>query len=425
MAWPLRRAKGLALCVAAAASAAGPARTQMPITIKVATHYNAKQSAPLLACFSQYEASHPGVRIVHQQVSYRDFLQTTLISRLGGSPVDIYNLYSIWAPQLIGMRALDLPPPDIERFVRSSYKPNTVAAASIGGRLYGIPSAISVYQLAFNRRLLTAAGVAEPPRTWSELERTAAAITRKNRGGNIVVGGYAYGQSVANVTHVFYAQMYAAGVAPYTPDLRGTNLRSPVAVGILQRQAELFRKGITSNSIQTRDFTGGAVGMTVIANWQKDMLRAAFGPRFEETVGIAPIPTDGPGGTMIYSFFWGVDAASRVKRQAWELLRWLNTAKTPGGLSCTGAMLAGMGDLTGNTQDLAAMADRIADPFSRHFLAALNAPGAASQANVWHADEVDRLLKYYIEMAWAGRMSSAAALAEADSEIQAILKEQP
>lgn len=413
------------LAVAMAVGTSQPLAARPVVTIKVATHYNARQSAPLLACFRQYEGSHPGVRIVHQQISYRDFLQTALISRVGRSPVDIYNLYSIWAPQLIGTRALAPPPPDIQRFVRSNYKPSTVAAATIRGRLWGIPSAVSVYQLAYNRKLLAAAGFRAPPRTWAELERIAGAITRKNRGGNIVIGGFAFGQSVANVTHVFYAQMYAAGVPPFTADMRGTNLRSPVAVRILTQQAGLFRKGITSNSIDTRAFTGGAVGMTVIANWQKDMLSSAFGPRFRDTVGIAPIPTEGPGGTMIYTFFWGVDAASPAKRQAWNLLRWLNSAQTPRGLSCTGETLAGMGDLTGNTSDLAAMAGRIADPFSRQFLVALSAPGAASQANVWHAEEVDRVLKYYIELAWAGRMTPAAALAEADSEIRAILMEQP
>jgi multiple sugar transport system substrate-binding protein len=128
---------------------------------------------------------------------------------------------------------------------------------------------------------------------------------------------------------------------------------------------------------------------------------------------------------MIYSFFWGVDAASPSRRQAWDLVRWLNDARGPGGLSCTGAMLSGMGDLTGNRRDLAAMAGTIADPFSRGFVAALGAPGAVPQANLWHAEEVDRLLAYYIQLAWFGRMTPQVALAKADREIRAILAEQP
>lgn len=409
---------GLALTSASAAP-------QPVTTIRVAGHYNAQQVAPLIACFHQYEAQHPGIRINYEQVSYEDFFQTVLISRVGRSPVDIYNLYSIWAPQLIATRALDVPPPDIDRFVRANYTPPTIGAATIDGRLWGIPTAVSVYQLVYNKKLLAAAGFRAPPRTWEQMATIGAAISRKNRQGNILVAGYSFGISVANVTHVFYSEMYADGVAPYTADMRHTNLRSRAAVDILTKQVALFRRGITSNSVQAVDFAGGHIGMAVMANWLKDTLRASLGPRFDETIGVAPIPTDGPGGTMIYSFFWGVDAASQAKRQSWDLLRWLDSPRGKDGLSCTGTMLAGMGDLTGNRADLAAMRASVADPFSQQYIAALRSPGAVSQPNIWHASEVDRLLKYYIELAWAGRMTPAAALAAADSDITAILAEQP
>lgn len=412
--------------LAGVALVAAPASPQpITTTIRVATHYNSQQIAPMLACFRQYEAQHPGIRIIHQQVSYEDFFQTVLISRVGRSPVDIYSLYSIWAPQLTATGALDIPPPDIDRFVRANYTPATIGAATIDGRLWGIPSAVSVYQLVYNKTLLAAAGFRAPPRTLDDLMRIADAITKKNRQGNILIGGFAFDPSGANITHVFYSEMYASGVAPYTADMRHTNLRSPTAVAIVSKQVELFRRGITSNSVVAVDFAGGGVGMAVMANWMKDTLRTSLGSRFEQTVGVASIPTDGPGGTMIYSFFWGVDATSRVKRQSWDLLRWLDSPRGDGGLSCTGTMLAGMGDLTGNRSDLAAMGSSIADPFSRQYVAALRSPGAVSQPNIWHASEVDRLVKYYIELAWAGRMTPEAALAAADSDITAILQEQP
>jgi multiple sugar transport system substrate-binding protein len=402
-----------------------PALARPTTTIRIAAHYNTEQVAPLVACFREYEALHPDIRIAYQQVSYQDFFQTVMISRAGRSPVDIYNLYSIWAPQLIGTGALDTPPADIDRFVRANYTAPTIGAATIKGRLWGIPSAVSVYQLVYNKKLLAAAGFRAPPRTLRELETIAAAITKKNRQGNILVGGYVTDLSGANISHAFYSEMYAAGAAPYTADMRHTNLRSPAAVAILSKQADLFRLGITSYSVLAVDFAGGSSGMAIMANWMKDTLRASLGSRFEDTVGVAPIPSDGPGGTMIYSFFWGVDAASKVKRQSWDLLRWLNSPHGGHGLSCTGTTLAGMGDLTGNRFDLSAMHSAIADPFSQQFVRALNAPGAVSQPNLWHADEVDRLLKYYIQLAWAGRMTPAAALAAADKDITAILAEQP
>ena len=420
----MRSMVGLCLLAGLACIAPLPALARQTTTIRIAAHYNSQQVAPLAACFREYEALHPDIRIVYQQVSYEDFFQTVMISRAGRSPVDIYNLYSIWAPQLIGTGALDVPPAEIDRFVRTNYTPATIGAATIKGRLWGIPTAVSVYQLVYNKKLLAAAGFREPPKTLAELETMAAAITKKNRQGNILVGGYVTDTSGSNIAHAFYSEIYAAGATPYTADMRHTNLRSPAAVAILSRQVALFKKGITSYSVLSVDFAGGGGGMAIMANWMKDTLRASLGPRFEDTVGVAPIPSDGPGGTMIYSFFWGVDAASKAKRQSWDLLQWLNRPHGKDGLSCTGTTLNGMGDLTGNRSDLAAMRSTIADPFSRQFVTALNAPGAVSQANLWHADEVDRQLKYYIQLAWAGRMTPAAALAAADKDITAILAEQ-
>ena len=402
-----------------------PERQSQAATIRLTAHYNAKQVAPLLACLKVYEAQHPGIRIEYRQVSYADFLQTILISRASGSSDDIYNLYSVWAPQLIASDALDAPPADVIDLVKREFNPATVDAATIKGRLYGIPTAVSIYQLVYNRKLLAAAGVATPPRTWAEFTRTVATVMRKNRQGNILVGGYAYGPSTANIVHPFYAQMYAAGASPYSADLRRAQLTAPAAVAILNRQAAMFRDGIVSNSVAVRELNGGSLAMATIANWQRSSLQASFGDAFDETIGVASIPTEGLGGTMLYSFFWGVDARSPLKRQSWDLLKWLNAARTRDGLSCTGEMLAGMGDLTGNNRDLAVMERDIIDPFTRQFVAALKSGTAVSQPNLWRQAEVDRILQFYIESAWAGRMSADTALAAANAQIQTVLDEQP
>lgn len=415
--------KGTSLSVATLTMLAGPVLAQDAVTIQVATHYTPEQAAAVLACFDQYEAENPGITIEHQQASYADFLQTILTSRVGGTSPDIYNIYSIWAPQLTRAGALDVPPPGVEEFIRANYNPNTVDAASINGQLYGFPTELSVYNLIYNKKLLAEAGYDAPPATWAELKEIAAAITQTNDQGNITQAGYVYGPTVANAVHVFYSQMYAAGVSPFADDYSSTNLTSPEAVAILQGQVELFEEGITSNSVAVTDFPSGSVGMAVMANWQKSNFASAFGDEFENTVGVAPIPTDGPGGTMFYTFFWAVDSTSAVKEQAWDLLQWLNSASTDGGLSCTGAMLAGLGALTGNTADITAMGESVSDFFTGPFVEAVESGAAVSQPNVMQAAEIDRILRSNIEQAWAGRLTAEQALAEADDEIQAILDE--
>jgi multiple sugar transport system substrate-binding protein len=408
----------------AAALAASGAPAQEARTIQVATHYTEEQAAPLLACFDAYEAENPGVTVEHQVTAYGDFLQTILTSRVGGTAPDIYNVYSVWVPQLASAGALEPPPADIAEFINASYSPATVGAATIGGQLWGIPTELSIYALVYNKRLLAEAGFDAPPATWSELREMAQAITRVNDQGNIDVGGYAYGTSVAEGVHPFYAQMFAAGVSPFAEDGRSTNLTSPEAIQILSDQAALFADGVTSNAIVVDNFTAGAVAMQISANWNKAGYREAFGDAFEDTVGVAPIPTDGPGGTMLYSFLWAVDATSDAKEEAWDLLRFINTPAAEGELSCTGQAMAGMGALAGNSADLAQMTEG-ADAFDQAFVEEVTSGRAVTQPNIWQAAEVDRILRGYIDMAWAGDMTAEEALTAADAEIQAILDEQP
>ena len=414
----------LATAAAAAAGLTGTQASAQETTIQIATHYNQDQMAPLLACFEEYEAQNPGVAIEFQQASYRDFLQTILTARVGGTAPDIYNIYSIWAPQLVSSGVLMEPPEDVQQFVRDGYGEGTVDAATIGGTIYGIPTELSVYQLIYNKKLLEEAGYTEPPATWAELKEMAAAITQTNDQGNITVAGYTYGPTEANAVHPFLAQLYAAGVEPFGEDMRSSNLTDPKAVEILASQGELFDEGITSTAVETDDVAAGGAAMAIMANWNKATFEQAFGDQLDETIGVAPIPAEGEtSGTMLYSFFWAVDATSDAKEESWDLLRWLDTAQEGQEMSCTGRMLAELGALTGNLSDLAAM--ETDDSFTAPFVQAVESGAAKSQPNVWQAAEVERIMRSYIEQVWAGQMTAEDALAAADAEVQSILDEQP
>lgn len=418
----LQRAACSAIAVAALSTTVMAQTTK---TIQIAMHYTPEQMGPLTQCFRQYETEHPGIKIEYQQASYADFLQTILTSHVGGTSPDIYNIYSIWAPQLVGAKALDVPPQDIQDFVKANYAEGTVGAATINGQLYGIPTELSVYMLVYNKKLLADAGASAPPKTWDELKSIAAKITKKNDQGNITQAGYAFGPSVANATHPFYTLMYSEGMAPYAEDFRSTNFKSPEAIKIIQREGDLFKEGITSNAVKVGDFPSGSIGMAILANWQKSTLAKAFGDKFLDTVGVAPIPSDkGDWHTMLYSFLWTVDAGSDTKAEDWQLLKWLNTPSAAGKLSCTGAMLQGLGALTGNKADLAAMKG-LDDSFSKPYVDAVNSGKAISQPNTYQAAEVDRILRSYIEQVWNGTMSAEDAMKQADSDVQAILDEQP
>jgi multiple sugar transport system substrate-binding protein len=400
----------------------GPAVAQQK-TITIATHYTDEQMRPLTACFRRYETENPSIRIVHQQATFRDFLQTILTSRIGGRSPDIYGVYSIWGVQLVSNGVLAEPPAEITQFIQSEYEPRTVDAATVNGKVWGIPAEVSTYLLVYNKKLLQQAGYAAPPSTWDELADMAAKITKLDAQGKITVAGYAFGPTPANAVHPFRTLLFSKGVQLFKDDLRSTNLTSPAAVEILAKQSDMFRRGVTNASIQVRDFASGSVGMMITANWFKDTLRQGLGDKFAETVGVAPIPGGPDWRTYQYSFYYGVDARSPSKTEAWRLLRWLNAPQEAGKRSCVGDMLTTMGGLTANKPDIAASQAEINDPFTRPYVEAISSGRAISEKNVPQASEIEVALRGAIEEAWLGRKTPQDALTAANAQIESVLQE--
>lgn len=391
-------------------------------TLTIATHYTDGQLQPLTACFRQFEAENVGIRIVHRQSTYADFLQTILTGRLSGNAPDIYNLYSIWGARLVQSRMLAEPPPDLVQYVEQSYAATTRDAIAVNGKLWGVPSEVSTYMLIYNRKLFKDAGIEHPPTTLNEFSDVAKRLSKVGPNGALTIAGTAYGQTVANAVAPFRTLLLSAGHTLFSADGRSTNLLKPEALAILERQTALFRDGATSPAFEVQGFAGGNIGMMIMANWVKRSLSQGFGDAFNDTVGVAPIPTGPDWKTYQYAFFYGVDANSRSQAESWRFIRWLNTPRGDAA-SCTGEMLAELGALTGHTEDRKRLGAQFGDAFTRPFVKAIEDDRAVAEPNIPRASEAERALSNAINSVWAGKAEAAAALIQADQQISAVLRE--
>ena len=403
---------------------ASTAASAQETTLTVAMHYSQDQAAPLLACFERYEEANPGIAVEYQQLSYRDYLQTVLTSRLGGQAPDIYHLYSIWGPQLVDNGVLMEPPAEISDFVRENYAASTVDAASINGTLYGVPSEVSAYLLVSNMKLLEEAGYSEPPKTFDELKEIAAKITTTNEQGKIERAGFAFADSTSGTVHPFFVMLSSMGQDAFTEDFAGTNLGSEEAVEVMRMQRSLIEEGITDASVDAFDFPAGGIGMMIMANWLEADLRAGFGEEFDQAVRVSSIPMGDDWKTLQYAFFYGVDSGSKNADQAWDLIRYVNSpesAAEEGGPSCTGEMLNDLGALTVNKQDLEAIGAQ--DAFTQPFIDAINDDRAVTEPNVIQAAEIQKRMADTIRDVRAGDAEPEQAASELDEGVSDILAE--
>ena len=399
--------------------AALPAAAQ-EAPLVVAMHYTQEQAAPLIACLDAYDAE--GVGATYQQVSYRDYLQTVLTGRLGGQSPDVYNVYSIWAAQMVDNGVLAEPPAEVAEFVREGYREGTVDAATIGGTLWGVPTEVSAYMLVSNMALLREAGIEEPPATWDELRAAAEAVTSRNAQGRVETAGFAFAQSStgAGFVHPFYALAFSEGGRVYSEDFSEALLEGPEAGDALARMTGLVEDGLADLSVDAYDFPAGGIGMMIMANWLESEIRAGFGDRFDADVAVSPIPMGEDWRTLQYAFFMGVDSASPRQEAAWELVRSLNEPRD-GGLSCVGEMLAGMGALTASAADTEA--GEAPDAFTQPYVDALESGRAIGQPNVMQAAEIEGMMAQAFERAMAGETEPEAALETLDAEVEDILFE--
>ena len=388
--------------------------------LSVAMHYTQEQAAPLIACLENYNVD--GMSAQYQQISYGDYLQTVLTGRLAGQAPDIYNVYSIWAAQMVDNGVLAEPPAKLESFIRDGYSGGTVDAATIDGTLWGVPTEASVYMLVSNMALLREAGFDAPPTTWDELRDMAEAITTRNDQGRIDTAGFAFAKSSsgAGLVHPFYSLMYSKGETIYADDRSTANLDSAAAIETLDLMAGMVQDGITDLSVDAYDFPAGGISMMIMANWYESSIREGFGERFDEDVAVSSIPMGDDWKTMQYAFFMGVDSGSDRVDESWDLVQYLN-APRGGGPSCMAEMLDGLGALTASNADTATLPK--ADAFTAPFVAALAEDRAVSQPNVMQASEIESMIARTLEEVMSGDTDSKTALSTLNADVEDVLSE--
>lgn len=118
----------------------------------------------------EFERANPGVRVEVQQIPWIAADTKLLTAVLGDSTPDVAQLGNTWIAELVALGALTplgervaaSPEIDPEGYFAGIWDANVLA-----GEVWGVPWYVDTRLLFYRRDLLAAAGIAEPPRTWS------------------------------------------------------------------------------------------------------------------------------------------------------------------------------------------------------------------------------------------------------------------
>lgn len=368
----------------------------------------------------EYMKLHPNVEIKIREVAFSNYLQQLLVTHMAGRGADIYDLYSLWAVQLVNSHILDAPPMDVINSVKKDFVSAAVGGAKIEGKIWGIPSEIDDYALIYNKKLLSEAGYTNPPKTWEELTVMAPKLTKFDSKGAISQYGFAFlsGWDSA-VVHPYLSLLYSIGGSMFNKNYTKCLLNGQKGVRALNEELALFKGKATNSAGNVFNFPQNTVAMMIMAPWYVSSLKRAYGNKYSKYVGIAPIPPIEKLATVSYTWFFAVDSASKHKKAAWDFLRWFALQIQPK----TNTTRAGdlevnvISVIPPNKTDLENHQAQLAD--LKVFIEQLK--NAHPEPNVMQGAQIKTILMNQIVAAWNNQKSAQRALDNAVAKINPIL----
>ena len=199
-----------------------------------------------------------------------------------------------------------------------------------------VPLLGDAYGLYYNKDAFKAAGITEPPKTWSELSTVAKKLT-KTKGDSYERLGFMPNYHGYEST----ADHYLGGWDPkyFDADGKSNITRDPAFAAMLTTQKKLvddlggyeklekYRTSFGDEWGAKHPFHTGQVAMQLDGEWRLAMAEASK-PGFE--IGVAPMPVaddqvDSYGRGYLTGTIAGIAATSKKQNAAWELVKFMTT----------------------------------------------------------------------------------------------------
>jgi multiple sugar transport system substrate-binding protein len=275
---------------------------------------------------SEYESSHPGVKITYVAQSQQDYRERLTNALAKGDGPDIFSFHNSWVPMfrndLDSLPATVMNPAD---FAKTFY-PVASSDLTLGNSIVGIPLEYDALTLFVNTDILNAAGL-KPPTDWNQLTSPAyLALTKKDDQGVITQSEIALGRT-ENVDH--WPEILALMMIQNGVDL--SNPTGPAAEGALTfftNFSTVYDEWDATLPSSTQAFASGKLAMYFGPSWRAFEIEQQNPNLKFETVPVPQLPKDNPNEPDItYATYWaqGVWSKSPNKAIAWDFLKFLST----------------------------------------------------------------------------------------------------
>ncbi|MEV6968038.1 ABC transporter substrate-binding protein [Hamadaea sp. NPDC051192] len=209
---------------------------------------------------------------------------------------------------------------------KSDFTKGMLDTGTFDGKVYTLPTQGGDYALIYNKAMFKAAGIANPPTTWAELQEDAAKLTigTKQYGMYLPIGTGGTGP------YYWQSMLWSAGGEFMNADNTAVEFNSPAGVRALTAWTDMVKNGIAyPTSLQTPSDNGNTaamaskrVAMALNGAFNLGVLDQALG---KDNVGVAPMPPlDKPAMNLGSNNSYILQSTSAQEDGAWAFLQyWL------------------------------------------------------------------------------------------------------
>ncbi|MFE6845029.1 ABC transporter substrate-binding protein [Streptomyces sp. NPDC057686] len=288
---------------------------------------------------ARFEKAHPNIKVKVTGNMTDDKINQAL--RAGGDKAP--DVVSSFTTDSVGKFCNSGAFADLNPFLQKSgvdkakvFPRTLLEYTQFNGNQCTLPLLNDAYGLVYNKDAFKAAGITEPPRTWSQFTEVAQKLTRSN--------GDSYDQLGIMPTYHGYETTPMRLAAQWSPKYFGADGKSNLAkdpgfASMLNAQKDLvaklggyeklekFRTTFGDEWSAEHPFHKGQVAMQIDGEWRPAMAKEA-GVAFE--IGTAPLPVPDDqiadyGKGYLSGTIMGIASGSRKQNASWELVKYMTT----------------------------------------------------------------------------------------------------
>jgi len=277
---------GVALLALSAAAEAGTVR----VTV---AEYSAKTGPYFEKVAKDFETAHPGTDIQIEVVPWDSLQQKLTTDISAGTNADLSIIGTRWLLDFVSQGIAEPLDGYMDQAFKDRFISTFLTPSVMEDKTYGLPIAASARAMYYNKDLFQKAGVANPPKTWAELEDAAKKISALGDG---VYGFGLQGKEIETDVYYYYA-MWSHGAEIVEDGKSGLSSAGATEAAKLYKRLideKATQPGVTSYSREDTQnlFKQGKLGMVITAPFLSNQIRDEA-PNLQ--YGVTGIPA-GPSG---------------------------------------------------------------------------------------------------------------------------------